>query len=751
MSSNSIFPISKQSIIVNPSSRLIIKLPVNTFDSGITGGDVIRFDTVGNKYKKSLADTPSNAEVFGIVENINSDKSANVVINGSINYPESKLVDKAVVGEEINLGGNDIYFLSGYTAGLLENKITDDKIVIKPVLQKALHGAYNGIFRNYLGYKQGNLNSIEIQALEFFISFSDDLTKLITISETLDKLFVYSISYSSLVFTTTLLDTIKFNTLSGDSIEWNIETTDAKISNNGYDILIFTKQNNKIFHINRQSGIQLKAQIDADLTGNAVDKLWAVDDELSSIAISTVAMNRDPDPDDMKLTSRDVTSRIKYLRRKPDGKNKFNWSIVNEHTVPGFLLANPFPALPKQDSLGLVLGVFRANNIKCKGKNYILTTKCLIQDQKDYKSAANGPRSSKYNNSQFDYIDLYSKTITYKIGSNIDASNNPIYASLTIKDHNIFIDNHTVYTTSGDAWYSASNIDASNLTPKILTAFQDDVNNKKYKCYFGIKNFKILNKKNNKYLDDPSCLGSNSFAYYHPIEFREGHYRNDFESFYPSGITFLTKLTPQTRNLSRINASQYNQNALFSSGSCSDTFFIIGLLYESIDTTNNDISKKFVVLKFPLNSYENDSVFDYFQYSTTYSSVIPSMTGYGIISSFYTDTFSETKNFWTAPSTNTKGPITDNPTFPMDTQLTSVNINQLNSFELHTSNDRYFLCTSTYTLIWTYSSGTYVIKDIADLDQYKFSYSGDGEFFIKNNKILRYDSGTQEFINITVV
>ena len=750
MSSNSLFPVLKQSITSIPSSRLLIKLPLSSFDSGITGGDVVRYDTTSLKYKKAISDNSANSEIFGIAESVNSDGSLNVVINGSIIYPENKLVNLSVSGDNVNLGSNDIYFLSGNTAGLLENIVTSDKIVIKPIFQKAPHGSYTGIVRNYLGYKQGNLGTVVVEENEFFLSFSDDLTKLITISEELNKLFVYSISYSSLTFTATLLDSINFSNLTGDAIEFDLETSDAKVSNNGYDILIFTKQNNKIFHINRQSTIQLKAQIDADLTGNAVDKLWAVDDELSSMALSTVAMNRDPDPDDMKLTSRDISSRIKYLRRSPDAKNKFNWKIVNENTAPGFLLSNPMPPTPRQDSLAQALGVFRTNNIKCKGKHYVLSTKCLIQDQINYKSCVNGPRSSKYNNSVFNYMGLFSIPSQYKIAQDFDTDDTPIYTNNIVKDHLIFNIQPT-WIVSTTSIFSATNIDQPSITNEILTSFQDDPNNKKYKCYFGIKNFKILNKNGNKYLDDPSCLSPASFAYYHPIEFREGHYKNEFGSFYPSGITYLTKLTPQEKNTNRTTATDYNQEAMWSSISVNDSFFIIGLLYNSTNTTNNNSCKKVVIAKFPLNSYENDGVFDYFQYSTKYNSVIPDPANYGLLSSFYTTSFPEISGFWLSNNVMTKGPITDNPTFLTDTQLTSVNINQLNSFELHTSNDRYFLCTSTYTLIWSYSSGTYIIKTIDNLDSYKFFYSVDGEFFIKNNEVLRYNSSSQEFESVTVV
>jgi hypothetical protein len=745
MSSISIFPSFQKGFNEIPSSRLLIKIPSEKIDFGITGGDVVRYDTIGLKYKKAIADNSFNSEIFGIAESVNSDGSLNVVINGSIIYPENKLVNLSVSGDDVNLGSNDIYFLSGNTAGLLENIVTSDKIVIKPIFQKAPHGSYTGIVRNYLGYKQGNLSTVVVEENEFFLSFSDDLTKLITISEELNKLFVYSISYSSLTFTATLLDSINFSNLTGDAIEFDLETSDAKVSNNGYDILIFTKQNNKIFHINRQSTIQLKAQIDADLTGNAVDKLWAVDDELSSMALSTMAMSQNFNNDIFSSDSMVNSSKIKYFYRSLSGKNKFNWKIVNEGKAPGFVTTSPFmsPLLAgESDALAQFLGSSRTNKITCKKDYYVLSTKTLIQDQIDYKTFVNGYSSERYNNTLFDFLTLINDNIEYQQVQSVVGDDIQYQTIRSNTSGLLFFNINQINTLS---YPTINQMISAGILP---SDFYNSPQNKIYKCSFGVRNFKIKDKIGQKYITDFSCLNNSSFTYYHPFHIIERHYLNDFSTIYPSGLTYLNKLMIEENVASIYPNPVLNQDAIWSSCACSDNFFILAFLYNWYNDTIND--KNLLILKFPLYGYENDSIFSYFEFSTKYNSVIPDPSGYGLISSFKSTSPIEQINKSVARLDTLHSPVYENPIFFNDSIPTLFNVNQLNSFELHTSNDRYFLCTSTYTLIWTYSSGTYIIKNIDNLDSYKFSYSADGEFFIKNNKILRYNSSTEEFEDITV-
>lgn len=129
-------------------SRLIVSVT----GTGLTAGQVIRYDVATSGFTASKADTAPNAEVFGVVENYNTTSSAyDVVIYGSININSSKLAD---MGSGGGSGGNDVYFLSGQTAGILQNLApSNEDHIVKPVYQIAPHGSYSGVVVNYLGYK----------------------------------------------------------------------------------------------------------------------------------------------------------------------------------------------------------------------------------------------------------------------------------------------------------------------------------------------------------------------------------------------------------------------------------------------------------------------------------------------------------------------------------------------------------------------------------------------------------------------
>lgn len=134
-------------------SRLLISIP---FVAGLTSGQVIRYDVPTSGYTGSKADTPANAEVFGIIESYNlATNKFNVVMNGSISIGDVNLVSLPADPTGAS-GGNDIYFLSGTTAGVLQNLVPSDiNHVIKPIYQRAPHGTYSGSVVNYSGYKMG--------------------------------------------------------------------------------------------------------------------------------------------------------------------------------------------------------------------------------------------------------------------------------------------------------------------------------------------------------------------------------------------------------------------------------------------------------------------------------------------------------------------------------------------------------------------------------------------------------------------
>jgi hypothetical protein len=127
-----------------------------TTESGITGGDVIRYDVSdesAKKYVKSQANALNKAEVIGVVESV-SDSSMSVVIFGQIQFPAEKFVDEGT--PEGASGGNDIYFLSPTTAGAVTSLAPSEPTqVVKPILQRADDGVNNAIVLNYIGYVIG--------------------------------------------------------------------------------------------------------------------------------------------------------------------------------------------------------------------------------------------------------------------------------------------------------------------------------------------------------------------------------------------------------------------------------------------------------------------------------------------------------------------------------------------------------------------------------------------------------------------
>lgn len=143
-------------ILQQDTTRLVITLKTGegyTLAAGLTAGDVIRYDPIDLSYKKSQADTEVNSEVLGVIET-GKTPPYDVVVYGSIKYPTERL-NTIVDGSD---GGIDVLFLDDQVAGGLTGTIdlsTGIKIV-KPVVQIAPHGLYNGVVTNYIGYKTGS-------------------------------------------------------------------------------------------------------------------------------------------------------------------------------------------------------------------------------------------------------------------------------------------------------------------------------------------------------------------------------------------------------------------------------------------------------------------------------------------------------------------------------------------------------------------------------------------------------------------
>lgn len=156
-------------ILQQPASRMVVTLDSSagtySMESGITAGDCLRFDTFLNGYLRSQADITdeSKAEVFGIVESKSGTKY-NVVTYGSIKYPPerlAKLQDPAYLGGvedtkvDILFLDNDNTNIGGITGQVIIPTGTSSAIV-KPVMQLAKHGEYDGLVINYMGYQIGN-------------------------------------------------------------------------------------------------------------------------------------------------------------------------------------------------------------------------------------------------------------------------------------------------------------------------------------------------------------------------------------------------------------------------------------------------------------------------------------------------------------------------------------------------------------------------------------------------------------------
>lgn len=148
-------------ILQQDTTRLAITIKSGegyTLQTGLTAGDVIRYDPIDQSYKKSQADTEVHAEVLGVIESGSAAAAQyTVVVSGSITYPAAKLTAIPSGGD----GGKDILFLDENVAGGLTGTINLDEGVkiVKPVIQVAPHGNYNGVVVNYIGYKTGNTPS----------------------------------------------------------------------------------------------------------------------------------------------------------------------------------------------------------------------------------------------------------------------------------------------------------------------------------------------------------------------------------------------------------------------------------------------------------------------------------------------------------------------------------------------------------------------------------------------------------------
>lgn len=655
------------------SSRIITKIQSNEYTAGITVGDVIHYDTVANEYIKSRANSPQNSEVFGIVESVNSDLSLNVVTNGSITIPSSKLIN---VSGSSNGGGNDIYFLSGTSAGLLQNcGPTFSSMIIKPIYQIAPHGQFTGIVRNYLGYLKPLLFSDRIIPIEDFIplSFSDNVTKILLYSIQSDEFSICSTTFSNISNKFTISQIKRFSIRSIiistglDFIDFGVGVNyDSKISNDGKNILLFAKSINKIYHLvydDSADTITLKYIIQLDLSGSPEDKLWAVDNELTCITVSTRSLTRPPSIFDTKITSHDVSSRIQYFRRNVNAAGsaiQIKWKKVHENHAFGYCDATPVETSGAcVDSLSVTSGVYRTNDIKCKGKNFCLSTICLIQDQINYKSKITGFFSPRY-----DSIDKLAQNEV------------PIFIA--------GITNDTVIQATPELM--KTHFFGHDLVHLQQASLRDTPTTRSYKCGFGFKNYRILNKENNFYYEDFSYRDSSGIEYFDAAEnggsfsLLTSYVRKHANPYFTYNI-FDTPTTSIEASITKVSCTENNIFCCFRYGS------------------------EIGVLKFPFNSSDGFSPFRYFEGSN--SGTVPSTSGFGL--------------------------IFQNPS------------SSILNFNFFATDSIFFICTSNKTFI----NGT-IELDTQNFDKAIFYTTNTNIFFKVDNKIFVFNNTNQNFDETTI-
>lgn len=150
-----------------------------SWNSGITAGDVIRYDVVSKEFSKSISNPYYNsgfdlslAEVVGIVEKIEKTGGityATVVTHGLMNYPSLLQLISGISSSSGQAGGTDVLFLSPTTPGGITFEIEEgQRYIAKPILQvcPTSDGTYNSIVINYLGYETGENESASLVTSE---------------------------------------------------------------------------------------------------------------------------------------------------------------------------------------------------------------------------------------------------------------------------------------------------------------------------------------------------------------------------------------------------------------------------------------------------------------------------------------------------------------------------------------------------------------------------------------------------------
>jgi hypothetical protein len=578
------------------------------------------------------------------------------------------------------------------------------------------------------------------------------MSKSLTYNEVTQRFIIYDITYSSNTFNSTekyVFDKFDLEIAASQNIDFLLTSDyDSKISDDGKHILLFGKPSKKIYYIyiNNLNDIQLKATIDVDLVGNPDDLLWAVDNEVTCFTVGTRSLDREADRYDTQINAYQLSSKIEYWKRNVNNTaSPFRWRRTFNQQAFGNVDSKPL-SFNSENSISFLDtyvdgGLHRVNDIFCKNKNFCLSCITLIEDQISYKSKIAPFTYLRYDDDIFNL--QYTEGLTNMV--------NPI--------------NENIISTP-----AATNISViSNHTENA-----DLPENKKYCCTFGIDQFRILNKINNYYHEDMSYKKKN-FRYDMvaalPSSLASGTNAYGYNDYGSGGINWsrpgrtlsnsikqlnqLTSLQQTTDtilnfesvlSLGLFTRPYYSRNGLVSRCCSTDTFSLFAFLYEYQHEGDAD-KKQLIITKYPFNAFDNLNVFYHYSPSEVHKRLLPDDgTGYGYITSFKSTDLGLTFNGQYA---NRLGHVYGTEKIPCsfstDQTITSININSLNNFSFWCSNERFFIITSNKVLIWEFASSTYNIIDYDNLDKANFYNNNDGEFFVLNNFVFRYNSSTISF------
>jgi microcystin-dependent protein len=142
--------------------------PIVQTNHGFTAGNVIRFDVGSNGYTLAQADSPTNAEVCGVVTSTSSASVFRFVVEGDVETSQF-ILNNTIYGST----GGEVFFLSGETAGVLDSVPPNDAgKVLKSVvvrLPSIPDGSgitqERGLVKNYVGNYLGGDTAIYMSAV----------------------------------------------------------------------------------------------------------------------------------------------------------------------------------------------------------------------------------------------------------------------------------------------------------------------------------------------------------------------------------------------------------------------------------------------------------------------------------------------------------------------------------------------------------------------------------------------------------